>query len=249
MEYITLHTKHTTYQMGISDYGFLLHLYYGPKTQDNMEWLLTRYDRGFSGNPYEAGNDRTFSMDIFPQEYPCYGNGDFRSPAFNVRNKNGVFGADLRYCSHRFVWGKYSIPGLPAVYSETERDGKVLEEKEIQELYTVDTAYTCEVYLEDEMMGLEVCLKYGVLPEQDVITRSVSVKNTGSETIYLNKVYSTVLDFLTGDFELIHFHGRHAMERMEERIPVIYGNQNFLCTGSCHGIFCKWSDRIISYLS
>ena len=232
MEFITLHTKHTTYQMGISDYGFLLHLYYGPKTQDNMEWLLTRYDRGFSGNPYEAGNDRTFSMDIFPQEYPCYGNGDFRSPAFNVRNKNGVFGADLRYCSHRFVWGKYSIPGLPAVYSETERDGKVLEEKEIQELYTVDTAYTCEVYLEDEMMGLEVCLKYGVLPEQDVITRSVSVKNTGSETIYLNKVYSTVLDFLTGDFELIHFHGRHAMERMEERIPVIYGNQNF---GSIRG--------------
>ena len=210
MELITLHTKHTTYQMGIAEHGFLLHLYYGPKTEGDMSSLLTAYDRGFSGNPYDAGSDRTFSMDTFPQEYPCYGNGDFRSPAFNVKNEQGVYGVDLRYKSHSVTEGKYSIPGLPAVYAEK-----------------ADDTYTANVVLEDSLLGLEVTLRYGVLPELDVITRSVIVKNNGEYPIHLTKVYSAGMDFLTGDFELLHFHGRHAMERMEERIPVIYGNQSF----------------------
>src|SRR5699024_4702617 len=44
---------------------------------------------------------------------------------------------------------------------------------------------------------------------------------------YISKVYSSTLDFLTGEFDLLHFHGRHNMERMMERVPVIHGNQSF----------------------
>mgnify|MGYP000169973914 CR=1 FL=1 len=69
----TLQTKNTTYQMQVDRYGFLLHLYYGKKTDGCMDYLLTYYDRGFSGNPYDAGEDRTYSMDTLPQEFPCYG--------------------------------------------------------------------------------------------------------------------------------------------------------------------------------
>lgn len=209
MELISLHTKNTTYQIGISDFGFLHHLYYGPRTKCDMSYLLQYYDRGFSGNPYEAGNDRTVSPDLLPLEYPCYGNGDFRSPAVNVRNRNGVYGIDLRYKSHRFIEGKYSIPKLPAVYAE---------EKEAQ---------TLEIVLEDAAFHIEVVLKYGVLPELDVITRSVVIKNCGKEEVYIEKAYSAALDFVQGDFELLHFYGRHAMERNLERMPVIHGNQSF----------------------
>ena len=210
MELITLQTKHTTYQMGIAEHGFLLHLYYGPKAEGDMSYLLTAYDRGFSGNPYDAGDDRTFSMDTFPLEYPCYGNGDYRSPAFNVKNEQGVYGADLRYKTHSVTKGKYSIPGLPAVYAD-ESSG----------------AYTVNVILEDALLGIEVTLRYGVLPELDVITRSAVIKNTGNHLLYLTKVYSATMDFLNGNFDILHFHGRHAMERMEERVPVIFGNQSF----------------------
>ena len=210
MELITLQTKHTTYQMGITEHGFLLHLYYGPKAEGDMSYLLTAYDRGFSGNPYDAGDDRTFSMDTFPLEYPCYGNGDYRSPAFNVKNEQGVYGADLRYKIHSVTKGKYSIPGLPAVYAD-ESSG----------------AYTVNVILEDALLGIEVILRYGVLPELDVITRSAVVKNTGNHLLYITKVYSAAMDFLNGEFDILHFHGRHAMERMEERVPVIFGNQSF----------------------
>ena len=209
MELVTLQTKNTTYQMGVNEMGFLLHLYYGPRAEGDMSFLLTHADRGFSGNPYDAGDDRTFSPDVVPLEYPCYGNGDFRSPAFNVRDGRGVFGADLRFKNFTMKSGKYSIPGLPAVYAD---------EKE---------AYTAEILLADERLGLEVLLRYGVLPGLDVITRSVVVRNGGNKTVFINKVYSACIDFLSGNYELLHFYGRHTMERNLERIPVIYGNQRF----------------------
>ena len=65
---LTLHTKRTTYQMKIDAYGMLLHLYYGPRCEGTMDYLLTYYDRsGFSGNIYDAGNNRGYSMDSLPQ--------------------------------------------------------------------------------------------------------------------------------------------------------------------------------------
>lgn len=77
----TLHTDHSTYQMKADDLGYLLHLYYGERAEGSMEYLLHYGDRGFSGNPYDAGSDRTYSLDALPQEYPVRGNGDFRMPA------------------------------------------------------------------------------------------------------------------------------------------------------------------------
>ena len=94
-----LHTKDTTYQMKVDSYGFLLHLYYGRKTEGCMDYLLSYADRGFSGNPYDAGADRTYSMDALPQELPCQGTGDYRSPAVIVKNADGSYGCDLIFIS------------------------------------------------------------------------------------------------------------------------------------------------------
>ena len=210
----TLQTKNTTYQMQVDRYGFLLHLYYGKKTDTCMDYLLTYYDRGFSGNPYDAGEDRTYSMDTLPQEFPCYGNGDFRSTAFAVENVDGSMSCDLRYKSHKIFDGKYNLEGLPAVYASEEE------------------AQTLEILMEDPVTGVKVVLLYGVLPAQDIITRSVSVKNESSGKIYLNKIESASLDFLYGDYELLTFYGRHAMERNVQRVPVVHGTQKI---GSVRG--------------
>lgn len=210
----TLQTKNTTYQMQVDRYGFLLHLYYGKKTDTCMDYLLTYYDRGFSGNPYDAGEDRTYSMDTLPQEFPCYGNGDFRSTAFAVENADGSMSCDLRYKSHKIFDGKYNLEGLPAVYASEEE------------------AQTLEILMEDPVTGVKVVLLYGVLPARDIITRSVSVKNESSGKIYLNKIESASLDFLYGDYELLTFYGRHAMERNVQRVPVVHGTQKI---GSVRG--------------
>lgn len=207
---ITLHTKNTTYQMGVGNYGQLLHLYYGKRLTGDMRYLLIYYDRGFSGNPYEAECDKTYSMDALPQEYPGFGNGDFRSPAFVQKNADGSYCADLRYVSCEVCKGKYQIPGLPAAYDETGAESETLK-----------------VYLEDAPGGVRVTLLYGVFAELDIITRAVQITNCGTEAVHVEKAASAALDFMTGEFDVIHFHGRHGMERIFERTPVEHGNQVF----------------------
>ena len=65
----TLHTSQSTYQMQVDALGYLIHLYYGSKIENQeMTYLLQFNDRGFSGNPAEAGRNRTYSLDSLPQE-------------------------------------------------------------------------------------------------------------------------------------------------------------------------------------
>lgn len=203
----TIQTKNTTYQMQVDPYGFLLHLYYGKKTDGScMDYLLTYYDRGFSGNPFDAGDDRTYSMDVLPQEYPSYGTGDYRSTALIIENADGSTACDLRYRSHHIFNGKYKIPGLPAVYAaETE-------------------SQTLEIVMEDAVTGVEVTLQYGVLPDYDVITRSEKIVYRGEGKICIRKAQSACLDFVQGKYDLLTFYGRHAMERTMQREPVAHGS-------------------------
>ncbi|MCI8513030.1 MAG: alpha-galactosidase [Lachnospiraceae bacterium] len=200
----TLHTKHTTYQMKVDAYGFLLHLYYGKKSDGDMSYLLTYADRGFSGNP-EGAADRTYSLDFLPQEFPVQGMGDYRSPLLCLRNAEGVYGCDLRYKGHEIRRGKYGLKGLPAVYASEEE------------------AETLAVTLKDEKLGLSVELLYGVLSESDIITRSAVLSNDGGRDIVLEKVQSACLDFVSGDFDVLTFYGKHMMERSLDRSPAGHG--------------------------
>ncbi len=203
----TLHTNDATYQMKVDAYGFLLHLYYGKKTGGNMDYLLQFADRGFSGNPNDVGNDRTYSMDVLPQELPCQGTGDYRSPAVIIRNADGSYGCDFRYRGHRITKGKYGLPKLPAVYAGNEE------------------ADTLEIDLEDPVTNMRITLFYGVLADLNIITRSARIQNCGMKKIYLKKAQAACLDFVGGEYDFICFYGRHAMERNVQRLPVAHGAQ------------------------
>ncbi len=65
-----------------------------------MDYLLTYADRGFSGNPYDAGNGQTYSMDALPQEYPCYLEPEISAMCIDIENADGSMSCDLRYKSH-----------------------------------------------------------------------------------------------------------------------------------------------------
>lgn len=202
----TLQTKHTTYQMKVDDFGFLLHLYYGSRVAGNMDYLLTYYDRGFSGNPYDAGNDRTYSMDVLPQEYPTMGIGDYRNSALVICNQDRSECCDLRYVGYDIREGKYGLPGLPAVHANLQ------------------DAETLEIVLEDAVSKVQVRLLYGVLEQSDIITRSVKIINGGSDNIVVEKALSACLDFITGDYDLISLYGRHTMERNYQRVEIAHGS-------------------------
>lgn len=203
----TLSTEHTTYQMKVDKFGFLLHLYYGGRIAGSMDYLLTYYDRGFSGNPADAGDDRTYSLDVLPQEYPGMGTGDYRNQALVIRNADDSECCDLRYVSYKIQKRKYSLEGLPAVYAK-EGEGETLE-----------------ILLEDSFSKVQVQLLYGVLEKEDIITRSAKITNFGKEGISVEKAASACLDFLYGDYDLISFYGRHAMERSYQRAEIVHGTQ------------------------
>lgn len=200
-----LETKNTLYQMKVDRFGVLNHLWYGEKTDCCMDYLLDYPDAGFSGNIYEAENERTYSLNTLPQEYSTSGVGDFRISAISVTHEDGSNALDLRVREYQIKKGKYEIPGLPAVYAKE------------------DEAETLEITLKDTATEAEVILKYGVFEKEDVITRSVVVKNSGKTPIVINKVHSMCLDIPYGDGEWMHFYGRHTMERQAERVPVLHG--------------------------
>jgi len=203
----TIHTKSSTYQFMVGSHGFLFHLYYGSRIEgQSMAYLLHFADRGFCPNPNDAENDRTFSTDFLPMEYPTVGVGDYRKPAADVINLDGSRVLDLRYKSHEIKKGKYAVDGMPSSYEEIKGE-----------------AQTLEVVLLDAVTSIEVRLLYGVFAEKDIITRAVIFRNCNSNDVHIKTAASFSMDFTHGDYDLIHFHGRHCMERESERVPVMRG--------------------------
>ena len=203
----TLHTAHSTYQMKVDAYGFLLHTYYGSRVENtDMSYTIQCIDRGFSGNPYDAGLDRTYSLDVLPQEYSTFGEGDYRIPALQVVNADGSFDCDLRYRSYTVQKGKPALCGLPATYG------------------TEEAVETLKIILEDPVSHLQVHLFYSVFEAYDVIARHVECCNASSAPIQLQKVSSMSLDFHNAqDMEVLTFYGKHAFERALERTPARHG--------------------------
>ena len=211
----TLCTKNSMYQVKADDKGILLHTYYGRKTDIcDYSYLIQRRDHGFSGNPDEAAGDRTYSTDTLPQEYSSFGSGDYRESALDIRYDNGTRTLGLRYEGYEIIKGKYSIPGLPAMYADENE------------------AETLVITLRDDVQDVRVKLYYGVVEDLDVITRSVSVENHGKAPVQLERVMSLCLDQPYGDWDWMTFYGKHEMERQLSRTPIHHGVQS---VGSLRG--------------
>ena len=205
---LTLRTRHTLYQMKIDELGHLLHLYYGRTIgPDHLMDLFPPADHGFSPDYYAYRTRRGVSPDALPQEYTGWNVGDYRVSAVQLTDAGGVPGADFVYESHAIRAEKYALEGLPCAYAA---DGEA-------EMLTVS--------LLDRPTGLRLELQYGVFAEKDVITRAARFENGGADTLTLGKAASACLDLPFGRWELLQFHGRHAMERQPERAPLQNGIQ------------------------
>ncbi len=198
----TLHTRHTTYQMKIGNLDYLLHLYYGPTMHDaDLSYQIMQYDRGFSGNPYESRDSRTFSLDAQPQEFSTQQQGDFRTASIEVVNADGSYSFNGKVSRFTIQEGKYELTTLPCTFARED-----------------EQADTLEIILSDDISDVEVILLYSVFEEADIITRAVKVFNKGDASIHLKKIMSVCLDFLNGlDMDLVSLPGRYGQERQVER--------------------------------
>ncbi|HIQ61442.1 MAG TPA: alpha-galactosidase [Candidatus Enterenecus faecium] len=222
---LTLHTAHTSYQMKVDEKGVLLHTYYGKRLRKgDLSRLICHEDRGFSPNPYEAGTDRTYSLDTLPQEYSTCNVGDFRPTSLEADFADGSVAVDWRYVTHHILHGKYTIPGQPSFYDEGL------------------TAETLEMVLKDAHTGLEVTLLYGILEELDLITRAVRVHNGGETPVALTRVMSLCLDFPAGKRDYITLGGAYAREREPVRAHLTQGTHS---VGSVRGTSSHQSNPFV----
>ncbi|URJ48856.1 alpha-galactosidase [Paenibacillus polymyxa] len=209
-----LQGSNTSYVMQVIRDGYLAHLYWGKKIQNYRgSNKIIFMDRGFSPNP--DSSDRAFSLDTIPQEYPSFGNSDFRIPAYQLQLENGSTVTDFRYKEHRVYQGKPKLKGLPSSYSE---DAGEVE--------------TLEIVLEDPLINVKVVLSYSLYQKRDVITRSVRFDNEGRQQLKLLKALSASVDFRDDEYELITLYGAHNNEKNIARRKILPGIQ---MVDSCRG--------------
>lgn len=118
----------------------------------------------------------------------------------DIRNTQGQHGLELVYAGHRIYEGKEQLEGLPATWG--------------------GHCETLEVVLEDTCAGIEAMLSYSVFADCDAVIRSVKVKNTGTDPIYLERVLSACLEMDQEQFEILSLPGAWARERHIYRQPL-----------------------------
>jgi alpha-galactosidase len=206
-KFFHLKGKDTSYLIQIIKDGYLAHLYWGKRINNFHSKNPIRFvKRSFSPNPDPS--DPSFSLDTLPQEYPAYGNTDFRTPAYQIQLENGTTITDLRYKSHHITKGKPKLDGLPSVYVEEEHE-----------------AETLEIVLEDSIIALQVTLTYTIFSEYNAVTRSVRFHNQGKEKLKILRALSANVDFHDDQFDLLTLYGAHINERNMVGRPIAPGNQ------------------------
>ncbi|MBR1694567.1 MAG: alpha-galactosidase, partial [Selenomonas sp.] len=210
-----LHNDKVSYVLQVVRDRYLLHRYWGrPLKKFRDTAPMQSIDRAFSPQPAAYPNERTFSLDVLPQEYPAYGHGDYRLPAYEVRLVNGTTVTELFYDHYEITGGKPKLKGLPAVYAEENE------------------AETLHIHLKDSQGKLAVELLYTLLNDSAMLTRSARISNCGKEALDLTGAASFALDFADHDFDRLSLYGGHAAERSLERVPLMRGVQE---TGSRRG--------------
>ena len=205
----TFHLRNgqVSYFVRVLENGTLGHLYFGASLSESNA-IGRRASREFLGFGNRLGEP-------VPLEYPTSGIGDYRVPAFVVRQPDGSTAGDLRYVSHRTFPGKPAIPGLPSTYVQAYEE-----------------AQTLEVLLTDTPADIEVRLYYTLYEDRPVMARSARIRNVGQAPASLLCAMSASLDLPDSDWQLVHLSGAWARERHVVGQPLRPGSVAF---GSVRG--------------
>lgn len=197
-----------SYLIEVEEHGYLAHLYFGKKINHySGHYQYVRDMRSFGPYPEAADHD-TFSLDTVMLEYPGYGFGDFREPAYNFKLKDGSRITDFRYDSFEIVQGKCAIEGLPHLYTNQATE-----------------AETLIITLKDDVAKLRLKLNYTIYQDYATVIRSTTLINDSAETVEINQLASQALDFPNRSFELIHLNGAWGRERQLTREKIEIGTK------------------------
>lgn len=211
-----LYNDKISYIFKILRNGQLGQLYCGAAIRDREEYehLFEARQRPMAPCTYEG--DLTFSMEHIKQEYPAYGSGDMRYPAFQILQSNGSRITDFTYISHKITEGKPELPGLPATYTEDPKE-----------------AQTLEILLRDELIQVDLLLSYSIFAHYGAVARSVRFVNRGTESVILDQAMSLCLDLPDSDYEMIELTGAWSRERHIKERRLCHGIQSVYSMRGC----------------
>ena len=191
-----LYNKEVSYLFQIIDNGQLGQLYYGKRLRDREDFshLFERCSRDMA--PYNFEGNCDFSLEHIKQEYPTFGNGDMRYPAYEIERVNGSRIVEFAYDSHKIYQGKPELSGMPATYVEKPEE-----------------AETLEVTLKEPYIHMKMVLIYTIYEDYPVITRSVRFENESEDDQVLLNALSGCVDLPDRDYEMIELAGAWARER------------------------------------
>ncbi|MFJ5761539.1 alpha-galactosidase [Neobacillus sp. NPDC093182] len=174
--------------------GQLGHLYYGKALRHRDDFShLQVYDVPTGASCHVYADDTAFVLETLRQEYPAYGNSDFREPAISVRKEKESSVPTFTYDSYSVLEGKPRLEGLPATYG--------------------NEASTLQIRLKDEFLQAELTINYSIFPDKPVITRSATLTNYGTENLVIERLMAAVLDLPDKNFIFNHLAGAWARER------------------------------------
>lgn len=191
-------------------------LYYGKRLthREDFSHLFEYAMRDMSPHAFEGNS--TFSLENIKQEYPTFGCGDMRFPAYEIERENGSHVVEFVYKEHKIYNGKPKLEGLPATYVESD-----------------DEAQTLELVLEDTSINTRIVLLYTIYEAFPVIARSVRFECDSDEKITLLSAMSACVDLPDKDYEMIDLAGVWARERYVRRHKLDYGIQSIYSMRGC----------------
>lgn len=196
-----LYNDKISYVIQVEKQRYLKHCYYGKRIKRWHSGIKDYYyDRGFCANP--IAEDRTFSLDTQLREFPESGQGDFRSPAYELEDRNGDKNARFFYNGYRILSGKIAPDGLPHVYTDADTE-----------------AMTLEITLQDKVRNQRILLYYTIY-EDAVVTRFAKWINDGTEPIEICRFLSMNMDLPTQEYDVLTLSGAHTEEKNVYRRPL-----------------------------
>lgn len=211
-----LYNQEISYIIKILDNDQPGQLYYGKRLthKEDFSHLFEYAMRDMS--PYAFEGNSTFSLENIKQEYPTFGCGDMRFPAYEIERENGSHVVEFVYKEHKIYDGKPKLEGLPATYVESD-----------------DEAQTLELVLEDTSINTRIVLLYTIYEAFPVIARSVRFECDSDEKITLLSAMSACMDLPDKDYEMIDLAGVWARERHVRRHKLDYGIQSIYSMRGC----------------
>lgn len=195
-----------SYIMKVLPNNHLGHLYFGKaiKDRDSFDHMLELYPRDMAAY-YEASDGTRFSLEHVKQEYPSFGHGDQRLPAYDIKQSNGSRICEFEYDHHTIIQGKPKLKGLPATYVESDEE-----------------AMTLIITLKDHLLNMYIDLSYSIYKDLAVLCRNTKFYLEG-ESVVLDRAMSMCLDLPHANFNLIELTGAWSRERHMHTRPLDHG--------------------------